>query len=110
MVTFEFEHIVPLSLGGRTEFENLCLACPTCNRHKADRVAVRLGLEGLEIPFFHPHRDRWEEHFSWNDDATILIGLTVTGKVTIETFRMNRQQMLRVRRIWTSMNEHPPSI
>lgn len=37
-VTFEVEHIQPLSLGGQTDFENLCLACPTCNRHKANRV------------------------------------------------------------------------
>ena len=39
VVTFEVEHILPLSLGGPTEFENLGLACPTCNRYKSNRVA-----------------------------------------------------------------------
>jgi 5-methylcytosine-specific restriction endonuclease McrA len=29
---FEIEHITPLAVGGATTFENLCLACPSCNR------------------------------------------------------------------------------
>lgn len=31
---FEFEHIMPRSAGGETVFDNLCLACPSCNRYK----------------------------------------------------------------------------
>ena len=38
--TFEFEHIIPRANGGETVFENLCLACPSCNRFKADRKSV----------------------------------------------------------------------
>lgn len=34
-VTFECEHIIPRSAGGKTVFENLCLACPMCNRYKS---------------------------------------------------------------------------
>jgi 5-methylcytosine-specific restriction endonuclease McrA len=36
--TFEFEHIQPRSVGGQTIWENLCLACPSCNRYKANRI------------------------------------------------------------------------
>lgn len=32
VTTFEFEHIIPLSAGGQTVFDNLCLACP-CNKY-----------------------------------------------------------------------------
>ncbi|MBD2694826.1 HNH endonuclease [Anabaena catenula] len=32
-MTFEVEHIRPLSLGGEAIFENLCFACPSCNRY-----------------------------------------------------------------------------
>ena len=53
VVTFEVEHIQPLSLGGQTDFENLCLACPTCNRHKANRN-IGLTDEGTETRLFHP--------------------------------------------------------
>jgi hypothetical protein len=40
-VTFEFEHITPLSEGGKTVFENLCWACPLVI---ALKLAVRQGL------------------------------------------------------------------
>lgn len=32
-VTFEVDHIVPAAGGGKTRLSNLCLCCPTCNRH-----------------------------------------------------------------------------
>jgi hypothetical protein len=34
---FEVEHILPRSAGGETAFENLCVACPTCNRYKSNQ-------------------------------------------------------------------------
>jgi len=34
-VTFEIDHVIPRSAGGPTQLDNLCLSCPTCNRHKA---------------------------------------------------------------------------
>ena len=37
---FEIEHVVPSSANGPTVFENLCLACPTCNRYKSNRTEV----------------------------------------------------------------------
>lgn len=36
-ITFEIEHVIPRSIGGSATIENLCLACPHCNRHKASR-------------------------------------------------------------------------
>jgi 5-methylcytosine-specific restriction endonuclease McrA len=67
---FEFEHIVPRSAGGATAFDNLCLACPTCNRYKADLLSAPDQVTLNEVALFHPQQDRWLEHFSWNDDAT----------------------------------------
>ncbi len=109
VVTFEFEHIVPSSQGGETVFENLCLSCPTCNRHKSDRTVGSSDPMADEFPLFHPHLHDWIEHFEWSGDATELIGRTPIGQVTIVTLRMNRPQMIRVRRMWAAMNEHPPS-
>ena len=79
-MTFEVEHIFPLSLGGRTEFENLCLACPTCNRHKSNRVGG-ITDEGLESRLFHPQHDRWLDHFDWSVNGTLIVGLTDVGAV-----------------------------
>ena len=79
-MTFEVEHIFPLSLGGRTEFENLCLACPTCNRHKSNRVGG-ITDEGLESRLFHPQHDRWLDHFDWSVNGTLIVGLNDMGAV-----------------------------
>jgi hypothetical protein len=107
-VTFEIEHIEPLSLGGETVLQNLCLACPTCNRLKSDRTFATVAASAQVVRLFHPQRDNWADHFRWNDDASELIGLTEIGDATIKQLRINRPQYIRVRRMWAAMNEHPP--
>jgi hypothetical protein len=108
--TFEIEHIIPRSEGGETVFDNLCLACPTCNRCKADRVVVTDAETSTEVRLFQPHLDAWSDHFAWNDEATEIVALTGTGRATIRALRMNRAQLTRLRRMWVSMGEHPPAI
>jgi hypothetical protein len=110
VVTFETEHIVPRAAGGETEFENLCISCPTCNRYKSDRSSAPDPLTGEEVALFHPHQDRWAEHFAWNADATEILGLTPTGRATITALKMNRPQIVRARRMWIAMKEHPPEL
>ena len=110
VVIFEFEHILPRCLGGATSFENLCLSCPTCNRYKSDRTFGSGDEQTRQTALFHPHRDSWTKHFSWNESATELIGLTTTGQVTIDMLRMNRPQLIRVRCLWVAMGEHPPDL
>lgn len=106
---FEFEHIVPRSAGGKSDFDNLCLSCPTCNRFKADRTMAPDPLTNGEAPLFDPQQQNWVDHFAWNDDATTIVPLTPTGRATVAALRMNRPQMVRVRRMWVAMGEHPPS-
>jgi hypothetical protein len=106
---FEFEHIIPRSTGGRTDFENLCLSCPTCNRYKAGHSAALDPITQQNVALFHPHENDWADHFAWSPDTTTIIGLTPTGRATIEALRMNRTQMIRVRRMWHAMAEHPPN-
>lgn len=110
VATFEIEHIVPRSAGGATVFENTCLACPTCNRFKADRVAAADPATRQEVPLFHPQRDDWTDHFEWNEDASEIVALTPIGRATIAALRMNRPQLIRVRRMWVAMSEHPPHL
>lgn len=107
-VTFEIEHIVPTSAGGLTVRPNLCLSCPTCNRHKANRIAAYDHETGSETPLFHPRQDVWNEHFVWSEEATLLQGLTVTGRATIAMLRMNRAVIVQLRRYWVALQLHPP--
>lgn len=105
--TFEFEHIVPLSKNEMTIFENLCLACPACNRFKAARQTATDPTTQTEVPLFHPQQQAWIDHFKWNEEATEIVGLTSTGRATLVALKMNRPQLLRVRRMWVKMGEHP---
>jgi hypothetical protein len=110
VVTFEFEHIVPRSSGGETMLENLCFACPSCNRFKANHTTARDSVSDQDVPLFHPQQDVWSEHFSWVEGGTQIGGLTAVGRATVALLRMNRPQLVRVRRMWTVMGEHPPHI
>jgi hypothetical protein len=42
--------------------------------------------------------------------TTEVVGLTAVGRATIATLRMNRPAMVRVRRLWAAMSEHPPEL
>ena len=107
---FEIEHIVPRAASGKTVFENLCLSCPTCNRHKARRSFAEDPDSKERVALFHPHHDKWYDHFAWTEDTTQITGLTATGRATVMALRMNRHQLTRVRRMWIALGEHPPDL
>jgi len=102
-VTFEVDHIIPISAGGETTVANLCLACPSCNRYKAARQTAPDPDTGQETPLYHPRQQAWTTHFTWNDDATHIIGLTATGRATVSTLRMNRPALVHLRQLWRKM-------
>jgi hypothetical protein len=60
------------------------------------------------VPLFHPRQMNWEEHFTWNEDATQMLGITPIGRATIELLQTNRDGVTNMRRVLTIMNEHPP--
>jgi len=106
-VTFEIEHILPLSAGGETVLTNLCLSCPTCNRYKSTRLTAHDPENNAEVPLFHPRQQAWPANFAWNVDATEVLGLTPTGRATIIALHINRPVMLQLRRYWSVLNLHP---
>jgi hypothetical protein len=108
-VLFEVDHIVPVSANGETVLENLCFACPTCNRFKPNSLFSRDPDTGQAAHLFHPRRDRWVEHFFWSDDSTIILGLTPGGRATTHLLRMNRADMVELRRYWVMLHLHPPA-
>jgi hypothetical protein len=62
------------------------------------------------VPLFHPQLQVWVEHFSWNEDATELVGLSEIGLATIAALQMNRVQLVKARSMWARVGEHPPLI
>lgn len=105
---FSVEHIIPVSCGGKTILDNLALACQGCNNHKYTKIAGLNPINGETVPLFNPRKQRWYEHFTWNDDYTLIIGLTPIGCATVETMRLNREGLVNLRRLLYSIGEHPP--
>lgn len=103
VTAFEIDHIVPLSAGGQTILDNLCLACPVCNRHKSIQQTAVDPQTTRKVPLFHPRQQTWAAHFTWNEDRTQLIGLSPTGRATIQALKMNRPRLANLRRLWVKL-------
>jgi 5-methylcytosine-specific restriction endonuclease McrA len=73
--TFEFEHIIPRSADGETVLENLCLSCPSCNRYKAQRQQASDPDTNELVALFHPHWQKWIEHFAWSEGGISAMGI-----------------------------------
>jgi len=106
---FSVEHIKPRSQGGKTTLDNLALACQGCNNHKYTKTEGRDPVSGDIVPLYHPRQQQWHDHFTWNNDFTLIIGLTPTGRATVEALQLNRKGVVNLRRILYAMGEHPPA-
>ncbi|MFQ5769041.1 MAG: HNH endonuclease [bacterium] len=107
--SYSVEHITPISQGGKTILDNLALACQGCNNYKYTKTNGRDPVSGEIIPLFNPRRQRWGVHFVWNEDFTLIVGLTSVGRATIEALKLNRENLVNLRRILYAMGEHPPA-
>lgn len=58
-------------------------------------------------PLFNPRRQRRQEHFTWSEDGTRIIGLTPCGRATVEALRLNRPLAVSARAVWVSVGRHP---
>lgn len=107
-VQFTVDHVLPRSLGGTDELDNLCLACWECNLFKHDRIAALDSLTDTIVPLYHPNRQVWTDHFEWTEDGVWIVGLTPTGRATVRLLRLNRSALMHARRRWAEVGWHPP--
>jgi hypothetical protein len=106
----QVDHIIPVSQGGATAEENLCLACSACNGHKQARSAGVDPQTGETVALYNPRRQEWRQHFAWSDDGTEIMGMTSTGRVTVVALEMNDLLMMTARSLWVGMGVHPPAV
>lgn len=105
----QVDHIMPLSQGGATVEQNLCLACSACNGHKQARSAGVDPQTGETVVLYNPRRQEWWQHFAWSDDGAEIIGLTSTGRATVIALAMNDSLSVTARSLWVGMGVHPPT-
>jgi hypothetical protein len=106
---FSVEHILPRSAGGDTTEDNLALSCQGCNGHKYIKQYAADPFTRQMAALFHPRAQMWRDHFAWSSDTTVVIGLTPTGRATVEALRMNRPELVSLHAILYAARKHPPS-
>lgn len=106
-IPLEADHIIPISRGGKTVIANLCVCCRTCNSHKWQSTTAHDPATGRRVKLFHPRRQKWSEHFRWSAGGTRILGLTATGRATVEALQMNNGLIVNLRSLWVILGLHP---
>ncbi len=74
-----FDHVVPVSQGGKKKWENIVTSCISCNRRKGGRTPAQAGMRVIRQPS-RPSRspvvrltfglrnapESWRDYFYWN--------------------------------------------
>lgn len=105
--TYELEHIVPISLNGTNDLDNIAYACSGCNGRKGINLTAIDPQTGQEVSLFHPRNDVWEEHFEWNQDFSQIIGISPTGRATVDLLLLNRISCVNLRLALIAFGVHP---
>lgn len=97
LLAFEMEHILAEKHGGETNFSNLALACPFCNRAKGTDLGSIDPETNKLTPFFNPRTQKWIEHFRF--EGVKIIPLTAEGRVTVLILQFNHPDRLQEREL-----------
>jgi 5-methylcytosine-specific restriction endonuclease McrA len=104
----EIDHIIPHSLGGPTEEDNLWLACSMCNDRKGNQIAGPDLLTSEDVRLLDPRHQAWRDHFAWSPEGDRIIGKTSCGRATVQALDLNRPVLVKSRRLWIAAGWHPP--
>jgi hypothetical protein len=107
--SFVCEHITPVAKGGETSLENLALACGGCNSSKYTKQEAIDPSSSENAPLYDPRQEIWLENFSWSTDGLEIIGITPTGRATVQALNLNRSGVKNIRKLLIMANLHPPS-
>ena len=99
------DHVTALKHEGRTEEDNLALACMECNLRKGSDLAAIDPVEGVLAPLFNPRTQLWTEHFTLVGAS--LVGETPIGRATVALLRMNEPARLLERQRLITAGRYP---
>ncbi len=74
-----FDHVVPVTQGGRKDWENIVTSCVKCNRRKGGRTPAEAGMRVVRLPRrptrppvvrltfgIHNAPESWRDYLYWN--------------------------------------------
>lgn len=102
------EHIIPQSRGGSHLPDNLAASCLGCNNSKFTATEATDPVTGNTVPLYDPRHDDWHEHFRWDEDCTVILGVSPTGRATERRLRLNRPGVVNLRKVLRDIDRHPP--
>ena len=105
---FTVDHFDPESNGGDSDLNNLVYCCQGCNGAKSDKTRLLDPVIKNYVSLFNPRKQRWNDHFAWDDEFSHIIGLTPEGRVTVIALQLNRRILIELRKFLHSVGEHPP--
>lgn len=59
------------------------------------------------VRLFHPRRDLWSDHFSYNNATGELLGLTPIGRATVARLQINSPSQITARLLWVRLGIFP---
>lgn len=103
--TFHVDHIISEKHQGKTQSDNLCLSCPSCNTTKGSDIAGADPKTGQAIFLFHPRQQLWNDHFDLNDGT--IMGKTPEGRLTVQLLQLNLMERVSERQGLIGLERYP---
>jgi HNH endonuclease len=105
--SFSIEHIIPRIKGGLSVLLNLAFSCQRCNNHKYVATTAVDPASGSLVTLYNPRTDIWVEHFEWREYFTEIIGISPSGRATVNRLQLNREGLVNLRRVLVDAGLHP---
>ncbi len=99
----EVDHIIPETRGGPTVEGNLWLMCSKCNKQKGSTITAPDPLTREKVALFNPRTQAWSDHFTWTPEGDRVLGLTPSGRATVDVLKLNRVELVNARKLWVSV-------
>lgn len=95
--------MVPRKHAGTDDASNLALACDRCNLHKGTNLSgIDPGSHSV-VRLFDARTQECEAHFAFR--GAFIVGLTDTGRATVDVLQMNAPRRLRLRALLLEAGE-----
>jgi hypothetical protein len=105
LLPHEYDHVVAEQHGGKTEADNLALACIHCNRKKGPNIASIDPETKQLVTLFHPRVHAWDDHFLVHE--AYIRPLTSIGRATVHLLGLNDFDRLQSRENLVMVGRYP---